>query len=150
MNPLKFGSLLQNKKRSSRHSRHLSPPKITTQQQAQSSSSSSRWECHACTYLNKARLDICDMCGKSRNSPLPPPPQQQQPATTATTANGISAAAASNGFDDVLDGGGGGGGGDVIACQKCTLENDRKLKVGGCLLRLGMLLLSIVVASFLG
>ena len=92
------------------------------------------------------------MCGKSRNSPLPPQQQQQQqPATTATTANGISAAAAaSNGFDDVLDGGGGGGGGDVIACQKCTLENDRKLKVGGCLLGLGMLLLSIVIASFLG
>ena len=48
------------------------------------------------------------------------------------TSNG-----ASDGFEDSLDRGGGGssgdGGslyrGDVIACQKCTLENDRKLKV---------------------
>jgi len=102
--------------------RSLSPPKVTAAPSTSSSSSSSahaRWECHACTYLNKARVDICEMCGKSRNSPLPPP---------ATSANGVAGRAASNGFDDVLDGGGGGGG-DVIACQKCTLENDRRLKV---------------------
>ena len=61
--------LFQNKKRSSRHSRHLSPPKVTAVPSAApstSSASSARWECHACTYLNKARLDICEMCGKSR------------------------------------------------------------------------------------
>ena len=38
-------------------------------------------------------------------------------------SNGI--AAARDVFNDVLDGGGG-----LVACQKCTLQNDRKLKVG--------------------
>ena len=60
------------------------------------------------------------MCGKSRNSPLPPT------ATTVAPSNGI--AAARDVFNDVLDGGGDGDG--LIACQKCTLQNDRKLKVG--------------------
>ena len=68
------------------------------------------------------------MCGKSRNSPLPPT------ATTVAPSNGI--AAARDVFNDVLDGGGDGGGdggdggGGLVACQKCTLQNDRKLKVG--------------------
>ncbi|KAK2717552.1 uncharacterized protein LOC136038590 [Artemia franciscana] len=26
-----------------------------------------KWECQFCTYINKALLNVCDMCGKSRN-----------------------------------------------------------------------------------
>ena len=63
------------------------------------------------------------MCGKSRNSPLPP-----TATTVVAPSNGI--AAARDVLNDVLDGGGGDGGGGLVACQKCTLQNDRKLKVG--------------------
>ena len=73
--------------------------------------------CHPEVKVRQNKSD--DSTGQPpRSSPLPP------------TSNG-----ASNGFEDSLDRGGGGNGGgsfdrgDVIACQKCTLENDRKLKV---------------------
>ena len=82
------------KRRSMRHSRPLSPPEgggagggdsstssyhqsqqqqqehhYHQQQQQHHKVSSNKWQCYACTFSNKQKVDVCEMCGKSRNSP---------------------------------------------------------------------------------
>ena len=88
--------------KSLRHSRPLSPPT------PQKTKNSNRWHCRACTFSNKIKFDICEMCGKSRDSP----------------DFGGSAAA-----DDESDRASSGSKTTTVACKKCTLVNDRKLKV---------------------
>ena len=88
----------QSKRKSSRHSRPLSPPKSTA-------SSSSRWQCKACTFSNKARAEICEMCCKSKNSPVPP---QQEAIHESPSSEVAETRREPNG----------------VECQKCTLVND--------------------------
>ena len=69
-----------------RHSRPLSPPEagaaaasMAPEHQpshdqhrlkvSSSSSSSGKWQCHACTFSNSKKVDVCQVCCKSRNSP---------------------------------------------------------------------------------
>ncbi|TRY62030.1 hypothetical protein TCAL_09093 [Tigriopus californicus] len=84
-------------RKSQRHSRPLSPPEVDT-----TSKPKNGWQCHACTFNNGCKVDICEMCGKSRNSP-----ELLKSSTTATDSSDQE---------------------DTISCQKCTLLNDRKLK----------------------
>lgn len=116
-----------NKRKSLRHSRPLSPPQNNNASSSNGGGGpSSRWQCHACTYSNKAKNDICEMCGKSKNSPIPPA------SSAADVVNGggsRSESTTGGGGHDVVDGqspdSDGRGG---VSCQKCTLVNDRKLK----------------------
>eukprot|EP00095_Tigriopus_kingsejongensis_P011905 maker-scaffold111_size354240-snap-gene-2.28 protein:Tk11905 transcript:maker-scaffold111_size354240-snap-gene-2.28-mRNA-1 annotation:"protein tamozhennic" len=90
------------KRRSSRHSRPLSPPDVNDGPQP----AKDVWQCYACTYSNPLKVEVCEMCGKSRNSP-------DLMSTSHATSPGDSSTDQE----------------ETVACQKCTLLNDRKLKV---------------------
>ena len=54
-------------RKSLRHSRPLEPPK--SEIHAAAANVLHSWQCYACTFANDGKVDICEMCGKSRNSP---------------------------------------------------------------------------------
>lgn len=72
--------------------------------------SSRYWNCHACTFRNRATVDICEMCAKSRRSVL----DSESTGDDYETTNGDEE------FDKSLTDE---GDRNVVICSKCTLKN---------------------------
>ncbi len=119
------GDAMKDNKKSLRHSRPLEPPRLTPPvlqervQQQSAPGSSGDWSCYACTFHNGAAVEICEMCGKSRNSPdlyasivaSSSASEACSPLPSSDSPDGSTTAA------------------DAVACAKCTLINERRLRI---------------------
>ena len=102
------------KAKSLRHSRPLGPPGVNQAKEVpytETKPTENLWQCYACTYENAAGAGVCEMCGKSRDSP--------DLYLASVTPSGSSA----NGDEED------GVGGEGVVCSKCTLINPPSLSV---------------------
>ena len=120
-----------------RHQKLNTPSQSSREQLYSEEETATKWECQFCTFLNDDAIDVCEICAKSRlvsessrttlNSPRNGTSRRSQSALSQnssrqTTTQGSSIAYYSEEEDFQEPCGG-------IECNRCTLVNDRSLKV---------------------